>query len=152
MCAPRGRVDRGETLIESLLSLMFVSIVITVILAGIAVSSELSGDHRKFTVSDVAVKTAAETLQRTTYILGACGATAVSGCSTQYTAPTVPSGYTVTIESVKCWPAGASTSYDVSTFPNCTTSNDNGLQVLRIITRSTDGHAQEVTQLMKRKP
>lgn len=147
-----GRADRGETLIESLLSLMFVSIVITVILAGIAVSSLLSGDHRQFTVSDVAVKTAAESLQGTTYIVGACGATVVAGCSTQYSAPAVPSGYTVSIESVRCWPAGAGTTYDVATFPSCTTSNDNGLQVLRIITRSTDGHAQEVTQLMKRQP
>jgi hypothetical protein len=133
--------DSGETLIESLLSLLFVATAIAAIVGGVAATATLSGDQRKLTVSDVALKAVTESIKQATY--------SIAG---SYVVPpgVVPSGYTATVGSVRCWKGDAGPTYGTTSFAVCNGSNDHGLQLVPVVVVSTDHRASETAEIMKR--
>lgn len=144
--------DGGETLIETLLALMFVGLAISAVLGGVITASVLSDDHRRLTVADVSAKRAAETVKDLTYVPGACGDSPVLGCTPAgYGDVGLPNGYSLVVESVQCLSSStATTVYDVSNQPACTLVNDSGLQLVSLVVTSSGGQVAERTQVMKR--
>jgi hypothetical protein len=158
--SPASRRDsRGETLIESLISIMIIGIAVAAILGAVASGSILTGGHRDLTGSDVGLKAVAESIKSTqlAYIDNAVSDTG-SPVAKRYTIPVseIPAGFTAHITSVLCWQPGASTTYNVTdpaAFPTCSSSTDNGLQLVTLtLALTTNGGSLQTTQIMKRKP
>lgn len=127
--------DRGETLIETLISMVLLSIAVVAIIGAVGAQATFTLDHRGVTKTDVAVKEAAETVKAMVY--------SASG----YTAPTI-SGFTIT-SSYGCVPTSDTTSFpktDLQASP-CT---DTGLQLVTVIAVPTSGGASESVDVMKR--
>jgi type II secretory pathway pseudopilin PulG len=81
--APARRHDRGETLIEIVMTIIIMSITVTALVSALASTTASATSHRDLVVADNAVRNAAEASK-----LAAAGCTGV---------PTVPISYT--------WPA-----------------------------------------------
>jgi type II secretory pathway pseudopilin PulG len=142
--------DGGETLIESLISIIIIGIAVAAILGAVASGSELTGAQRDSTTSDVALKAATEYVKQLPY-----------SPSATYVIPTtdppgvIPAGFSASVTEVRCYqPGTAQTTYSVDSatdFPVCTGLNDNGLQLVTITAAKSNGSAIETTQIMKRK-
>lgn len=145
--------DRGETLIETLIALMFVGLAVSALLGVVITGSTLSSNHRDLTSADVAVKRAAESVKDLAYVPGACGSTPTPLCaSSGYGNVGMPGGYSLSVTAVQCPPVTAGpSSYDASALPACTTVNDDGLQLVTLVVTSPSSEVQERTQIMKRK-
>lgn len=133
--------DAGETLIEMVLSILFVSLSVVMILAAIGTGTTLTSSHKTLTDTDVALKRAAELVKAQSYVVKATAA------SYPLTSLTGLNGVTVTVSSVKCLPT-SSGSQDVSAATVCTTT-DTGLQVVSL--SATASGTSEQTVVLKRK-
>jgi type II secretory pathway pseudopilin PulG len=158
MTAPMRYDARGETLIESLISIMIIGIAVAAILGAVASGSTLTGGHRDLTGSDVGLKAVAESVKSAslTYIDNAVPDTGTPATK-RYTIPVsaIPTGYTAHITAVQCWQS-STTTYDVTdpaAFPACSTSTDNGLQLVTLtLALTSNGGSLQTTQILKRKP
>jgi prepilin-type N-terminal cleavage/methylation domain-containing protein len=141
----RIAVEAGFSLAEILITIVIVSVTFTAILGGLMTSITVSGLHRREATADALARNAAEWVKdvlRNPYV--SC---AGSGTYT-FTGLSVPSGYTVSIASVRYWNGNVSSdpmAYEAP--PPCV---DNGLQDITVVARSTDGSATENVEVMKR--
>ncbi|MEX2267139.1 MAG: type II secretion system protein [Acidimicrobiia bacterium] len=102
-----ARGERGDTLVELLITITVVGITATALLAGFATAIRLSGTHRGQANADVVLVSAADSVKNQAYV--ACPlVTVLSYNPTQ--GVTLPSGWAasnVTITSVKGWNGSA---------------------------------------------
>jgi len=142
----RGRVadDRGETLLELVISIMILGVCVVAIGSGIALSVLMSDVHRKQSVASEFLHNYAETLRGSTY-LTCSGATPPNYVTTYNTnLPLPPNGgpWTLTQKKVQFW--------DGSQFqPACASK---GLEQVTLELSSNDQTVDETIDVIVRDP
>jgi Tfp pilus assembly protein PilV len=139
MTAPRND-DRGETLVEIVISVLLIGIAVTALVAASTSSVNLSLGHRRLTDTDVALKKAAEGLKAATYKPAAT--------KTSYSVaadPGIPVNVAVT--SVLCLPGTTGATVSTSTAKACT-SDTTELQL--VVLTATGSGTSETTTILKR--
>ena len=143
-CRIRWRSDRGETLIELIVSVAILGVAAVAILAGLMLSVRTSVVHSNNATGGAYVRSFAEAIQ--TYVDGNGYKTCASAAST-YTGvavPDLPPGYTQTVTAVQSW--------NGTTWGPCTA---NGIQRLDLKVTSSGGavhRAEEVLTVILRQP
>lgn len=138
--------DRGETLVELLLTIVIMGIAVAAIIGGLMTSIQLSDVHRKQASAGAYARDFAEAVAQSTAGTGytACAA---AGAASPYKAAAVgytpPSGFTASVTSVKYW---SSTGWVT------TPCSDSGLQQVTVQVQSADARATETSVLVVRKP
>jgi Tfp pilus assembly protein PilV len=137
------RGDRGESLVEILMTVTIVSIAVVAITGALATSVRMSDVHRKQATANAAVRAFAEDLQArvaaapTAYVDATCATPAdYSGLYSP------PAGYTATVTRVVFWSDGQF----VESCP------DNGIQLLTLRVASDDERAVQTLDVVLRKP
>jgi type II secretory pathway pseudopilin PulG len=139
--------DRGDTLVELLVSIAIMGIAGVAIFGALLTSVKVSDYHRKQASAGAYVHNFAEAL--TTFV-----ATGYKQCATKtdYTPATLsytaPAGFTASTTSVAYWIISSSTWVTTG----CTSSNDSGVQQVSIQVASNDGRATESLQVVVRQP
>jgi prepilin-type N-terminal cleavage/methylation domain-containing protein len=137
----RARSERGDTLVEVLITISVVGIAFTGLLAGLATAINLSGVHRGQANADVVLVSAADSVKNQTYI--ACPiVNLVSYNPTQ--GVNLPSGWSasdVAVTSVKGWNGSA--------FVSCPVV-DGKLQLVTITATTPDSRSSESIDVVKR--
>jgi type II secretory pathway pseudopilin PulG len=151
----RGRrlcLERGDTLIEVLVTVSILGIAMVAIIGGMATSIIVSDVHHKQSVSGTVLANFAEALQSTPYVAAVCPlAVPASYASATVSGTAIPEGYTGAVLNTAAKPFdywNATTLQFQSTCP----ATDGGAQRLWLQVSSNDGRAVEVVQLVKRKP
>ncbi len=95
----RGQGDLGETLMETLATVVVIGIAMTALLAGIGTAIRMSGNHRSRAGADVALEVAAEAVKVYPVAGATCGAMTTSTYagaigSTNLPATQLPTGWT----------------------------------------------------------
>lgn len=140
--------EAGFSLAEIVITIAIVGITFTAILGGMITAITVSSQHRKQATADTLVRSAAEWVKdpaRNAYVnCAGVNTYSLSGV-------TVPSGYSVSINSVQYWngtaPAGAT--YQPAFQSGCP-STDPGLQRVTISATAPSGAATETVQILKR--
>lgn len=107
--------DRGDSLIEILITVVIMGIAFTAILGGFGTSIKASGFHEDLADSQAAVRNAAEQLKASTYT--PCAGV---GIVSNY-APTVPANFHIDISTPQIWD-NSSSAFVTATAVNCVTS------------------------------
>lgn len=146
--APRLRAhridrERGDTLVEVIMTVVIVGIAFTGILAGLGTAINLSGTHRGQANADVVLVSAADSVKAQGYV--PCpGVTASTYYSPMLEGVTLPSGWSASnlaITAVKGWNGSA--------FVSCP-SSDGGLQRVTITATTPDNRSIETVDVVKR--
>lgn len=120
---PRSRDDRGETLLELVVSMAVIGVAVVAVVGGLSTSIFMSDLHRKQATAGAAVRDYAEAVQSTVISAGYTPCAA----ATRYAATTVgfaaPTGYQPVVVSVRYWSSGGW---------QTTCSSDSGLQQVTI--------------------
>jgi len=136
-----ARNERGDTLVELLITITVVGISFVALLSGLATAIRLSATHRGQANADVVLVSAAESVKNQSYV--ACpDVTLLSYDPTQ--GVTLPSGWSssdVAITSVKGWNGTA--------FVSCPPI-DGKLQLITITATTPDGESTENVDVVKR--
>lgn len=144
-CARRTGSQRGETLIESLISLMLLSVVAASALIGLQMAIRASAMHHQLAVAETLLRSAAEDLQNpdSPYI-------PLAGCQHNSTYEGLPDrpGYSPIQVEVRFWipsttPDDAATSTDFAPLGTCP-PKDPGLQEIRLRLVTPAGHIQKL--------
>lgn len=141
--APDTADERGETLVELLITIVIMGITVVAVVGALMTSIQMSDIHRKQATAGAAARDYAETVDR--YV----GSTGYVACATPsaYSPSTVgfsaPSGYTASVSSVLYWTGAAWTA---------ACSPDLGLQQVTLAVQSSDARATETSVLVVRKP
>jgi type II secretory pathway pseudopilin PulG len=139
--------DRGDTLVELLVSIAIMGIAGVAIFGALLTSVKVSDYHRKQASAGAYVHNVAEAL--TTF-----AATGYKQCATKtdYPPPTVgytaPAGFSASTTSVAYWIISSGTWATTG----CTPSSDSGVQRVSIQVASSDGRATESLQVVVRQP
>jgi prepilin-type N-terminal cleavage/methylation domain-containing protein len=147
--AVRLRDERGETLVEVLVSLVILGIAAVAILAGLQLSVKTSDIHRKQTSGGAYVRSYAEAIER--YVNAApdnyvaCAPADTYAPATVGFADELPAGFTGTQAGAKRVPP------DGGAAGNCA-GNDIGVQQVKITVSSSDGRAVEELVVLLRRP
>jgi type II secretory pathway pseudopilin PulG len=145
-----ARTERGETLVEVLLSVAILSIAIATILAGLITAVMTSGEHRSQATANSVLISALEAVKdqaRNPYV----------NCATTYdptAGVTLPAGWSaVTITAVKYWSGTAFVASGALTSPcPATPAADKKLQLITVQVVSPDAKATEAADVVKRNP
>jgi type II secretory pathway pseudopilin PulG len=146
----RARRERGESLVELLITIVIMSIAVVAVVGALAVSIRISDIHRKQATAGAAVRAFAEALQARVaaggYVPCADPATAypLTGPNPVYTAPT---GYAASYPS----DAAAYWSPSAQAFQSTCTS-DSGVQRISLRVESDDHSAAETLDVVLRLP
>jgi Tfp pilus assembly protein PilV len=134
--------DRGETLIEVIVSVVILGLAVTAIMGGVATSVKMSDIQRKQATAAAAVRDYAEAIE--SYVASGSGHYVACAGSAGYApaAFTAPTGFTPS--------ASAAQSWNGTTWGTCAT--DNGYQMITLTVGSTDGRASETLRVILRKP
>ena len=136
--------EQGFSLVEVLITVVIVGIAFAAILGGMVTSIVVSDVHRKQASSDALARSAAEALKDQAVAYVPC-----AGPSAYASAlPTAPSGYTVSIQSIRYWQWNLDPANQGTFEPTC--SPDRGAELISIVARSTDGRATETLEFIKR--
>jgi Tfp pilus assembly protein PilE len=130
--------DRGETLLELVITIAILGVCVVGIGAGIALSVKISSIHRNQATADAFLHNYAESIQ-TGYTACASPSTYTSGLPT-------PNGFAGPTSSVKFWDGTSFT-----TLSPCTPASDPGLQQVTLSLNSTDGFTSESLVVILRK-
>jgi prepilin-type N-terminal cleavage/methylation domain-containing protein len=135
----RQRLDRGETLIELLVSIVIMGIAVVAVVSGMTASVITSDTNRKEATATTTVHDFGEAIEA----LVATG-TYIPGPAPYLPASfPVPFGYSTAITVKNCWVGTGWTP--------CTLANDSGVQQLTLQVASTDGRAVESLVIVVRK-
>jgi type II secretory pathway pseudopilin PulG len=141
--APRIAEERGETLIELLLTIVIMGITVVAVVGGLLAAIRMSDIHRRQATAGAAARDYVENVDRfvagTGYV-GCAGSSAYAPATVGFSAP---AGFTAAVVSVRFWTGTAWTS-------SC--SSDQGLQQLTVQVQSADGRATEQAVVVLRKP
>lgn len=149
----RGRwqqLDRGETLVELLVSVVILGLAGVAVLGGMALAATASAIHRKETTGTAQVRTYAEDIQSyvtnnpSMYATCATAASAYAGSTVGFATPSGFNDPTYTVASI-----GQNGSGQVVTVA-C--SADVGLQLLTLSLQSSDGKTTEKLTFVLRRP
>jgi type II secretory pathway pseudopilin PulG len=130
------RAERGETLIELILTVTILAVGIVALVGGLADGILASDTHRKHSTAGTVANNAAE------YLLDSGLAWNASG---SYGGLPTASGYTTSLNA-RCWNGDSP-----ATFAACPNGN-RGLQELTITVTATDGKGRETVTVLKRRP
>jgi len=136
--------DRGESLIELLVSLTIIGVAVVAVVGAFSASILMSDVHRKQATAGTAVRGYAESVEATI----ANGGYVACAAKTTYETPAgyvTPSGYTSEV-------VAGSVQYWTGTGWQSSCSVDLGLQRLTLQVASTDGRAREQLTIVVRKP
>jgi type II secretory pathway pseudopilin PulG len=137
------RDERGETLIEVLVSIVILGLAVTAIVAGLMLSVRTSDAHRKQTTSTAYLRDYAEAIElavRTGGYQSTCAPTYAAGTAAPSAAYNAPQ-----IVAVSFW--------NGTTFPaSCNAGTDQGIQQLKLQLTSKDGRATEQLYIVLRRP
>lgn len=146
---PRPASDDGFSLVEILLTIAIVGIAFAAILGGMVTSIVVSDLHRKQAVADALARSAAEAVKDHAVAYVEC-----AGPNAYRDAlPAAPSGYAVSITDVRYWDGAApaiGAPYAPAFRASCPTS-DQGMQLITVRARSSDGSAAETVEIVKRR-
>jgi type II secretory pathway pseudopilin PulG len=135
--------DRGETLIELLVTVVILGTAVVALVGGLALAVRVSDMHRKQATAGAAVRAFAEALQT----MVAATPTGYVDCAddTTYegTYTGAPAGYVPDVTAVSYWDGAAFVA-------TCTT--DTGVQRVSLTVASADGRASESLDVVLRKP
>jgi type II secretory pathway pseudopilin PulG len=135
--------DRGETLVELLITIVIMGITVVAIVGALMTSIQMSDVHRKQATAGADARSYAEKVDN--YAAGS-GYTPCAGPSA-YSPSTVgfsaSSGFTASIASVKYWSG-------TTWAPSC--GSDSGLQQVTVQVASADARATETSVVVVRKP
>lgn len=138
------RDDRGETLLELVVTIAILGVCVVGIGAGIALSVKISSIHRDQATADAFLHNYAETLQNS-YTPCSAGTTP-DYVSIGSLAP--PSGFAAPTATVKFWnPSGSPASFSSASCP----ASDPGLQQVTLSLNSSDGFTTESLVVILRK-
>jgi type II secretory pathway pseudopilin PulG len=143
----RRHDDRGETLVEVLVSLMILSVAVVALIGGLVTAVVMSDIHRKQAKAGAFVRDFAEKVENAV----AATPTAYTDCATT---ATYKAFYSTTGDSAFLTPDVTEVMYwDESTDSFVSTcSPDSGVQRLSLRIASADGRAAETLDLIIRKP
>jgi type II secretory pathway pseudopilin PulG len=137
--------ERGETLIELLVSVTIMGFAVVVLLGGLGTGIRMSDLHRKQVTASAQVRAFAEAIENAV----AGSPTAYAECATPATyAPLYSTGdpkYTAQLVAVRYW-TGAS--FDTT----CTLATDSGVQRVSLRVQSFDNAVAETLDVIIRKP
>lgn len=135
--------DRGETLVELLITIVIMGITVVAVVGALMTSIQMSDIHRKQATAGTVARDYAETVDRYVGSTGYAGCAAPSAYSPSTVGFAAPSGFTASVASVRYWSGTAWTS---------TCSSDLGLQQVTVQVASDDARATESSVLVVRKP
>ena len=136
------RSERGDTLVEVLMTIAILAVAFVGILAGLATAIRLSGIHRGQANADVVLTSAAESVKKQTYV--ACPGVVLTSY-TPTTGVTLPSGWSssnVTVTAVQKW--------NGTSFQASCPATDQGLELVTITAATPDGKSTESIDVVKR--
>jgi type II secretory pathway pseudopilin PulG len=145
--SPRRRSERGETLVETMITVVLLGLLAVGVVASLGTNILVSDTDARLAGSEAVIRSYAQAWQNMPYqpctsSANPYGASAPAG----FTAPT---GFTASLVSVKAWNSGSGAS-SPATFTACPTT-DTGLQSLDLKVASSRGTEQTLT-IVKRKP
>ncbi|MGI5246193.1 type IV pilus modification PilV family protein [Dactylosporangium sp. CA-139066] len=128
--------DRGETLIELLVTVIIMGVAMVALVGGIATSIRMSDIHRKQAQAGAYLRAFGEAIAGATYV-------ECAGTSTYAAYSTGDATYTPTITTVRYW--------DGSTF-GTVCAPDTGIQKVSLKVSTSDNKAIETLDVIIRKP
>lgn len=138
--------DRGETLIELLISIVIMGVAVVAIFESFSTTILVSGAHRKQATAGAYVRDYAEFLENTIATPNGYKSGATTTSYPTYAPP--DNSYTASVIAVQCW--------TVNGWAACTAGNDTGVQQLTLQVASSDGAtshgATERLAIVVRKP
>src|SRR4051812_34958621 len=147
----RARDHRGETLIETLMTVALLALLATGIVAAFATNIRVSDVDAHLSGSEAVLRSYAEAWDRSDYLACTAGLPTNPYGSTQPPDYTATSGYTASVTAVTFWdgndPSGAPAVFQ----PTCPLAGDKGLQSLTLNVQPSSGPPQTLT-ITKRKP
>lgn len=146
------RDERGETLVEVLVSLIILGVAAVAILAGLRLSVTTSDIHRKQTTGGAYARSYAEAIER--YVASgpskyvACAGAAAYSPATVGFDGELPAGYAGTHSAAERVPPNG----DPAPAGRVCSGNDTGVQQVLVTVSSNDGRASEELAVLLRKP
>jgi len=147
--ARRARDERGETLLELLITITIMGILFVAVLMGVATAISSSTSQRHQANAEVAVRAYAERVIDSNDLAYVNCATPASYASPAGFAP--PADYTATITSIKYW--NGANNPPIFASPGACPTTDNGLQQITVTLQSPAGkdQATESAVIVKRR-
>jgi prepilin-type N-terminal cleavage/methylation domain-containing protein len=144
--------EAGFSLPEVLITIVIVAITFTAILGGMITSISVSALHRKQATADTVGRDAAEWIKDS---LNNPYAPCAGPNKYTFTGLSVPSGFSVSVQSVQYWngvaPVGTPTYAPYApAFVSVCPATDQGIQRITIVASSSDGQDTERVQILKR--
>jgi Tfp pilus assembly protein PilV len=144
----RGRGERGETLIETLVTVMLMGTAITGLIGGITAAIGASDNSKQVVTAQVVAQNFAEAIQAAPYV----------ECTTSYTTAQVgytpPNGYAVTNPTVAFYDGTSNPAVFGAAPAGCSaaTPKDNGAQRLTLRVAAPNGITVRTLEIVKRRP
>ncbi len=143
----RAHGERGETLIELLVTISIMGVAVVAVLGAIATFVSLTTLHKEQSKAGAYLREYAESLEATVAAsptgYAACGSR--STYQTKIAKPSDIGSYVATVEEVRYLSGTTWTG-------SCTVTNDSGVQRLKLQVKSPDGRATETQYVVIRKP
>lgn len=135
----RGRDDRGESLIELLVTVVIMGFTMVAVIGGLLAAVQMSDVHRKQANAGAVAQRLAEGVAQAAY----------ANCAASY--PASAAGYTVTV-GVRYWDAGWNAGSTASPWKTACPSPDQGVQQVTVRVATSDGRAAEQAVVVVRRP
>lgn len=139
--------ERGETLVETLLSVAMLGLLATAIIAALFTTTSVSDLDAKQSAGEPALRSYAEAWRRATYESCTAGSSANPYGTTTPPGFTAPAGFTASITAIKFW--DGTSSNPVVFNATCPAAGDQGLQEITLEVDHPRGTPQTLTILRR---